>query len=203
MANITAGMRQEYDKKNRDYKRSFDYRLLKEAAEIDDFNRRVKNGDIIRYSYGMFYIPGQGIPESSDAIALRYISNDKEVYGFYTGDCFLKCVNGAKISVNDKIELMTNKATSGKKKVYMFGRRFILRKPYYPIDKNNVSLNAFLTYITMTPLFKIKQNYSVLADYIKKTHLAANDVMEMAPHFPAKTASKLLASDLYRSLWKH
>ena len=155
--------------------RKADERLLKQAVQIEDFNRRVKSGEIIRYSYGMYYIPGQGVPESSDAIALRYISNDKEVYGFYTGDCFLKCVNGAKISVNDKIELMTNKATSGKKKVYMFGRRFI----------------------------KIKQNYSVLADYIKKTHLAANDVMEMAPHFPAKTASKLLASDLYRSLWKH
>ena len=105
-----------------EYKKSIDYKLLKQTAEIDDFNRRVKNGEIIRYSYGMFYIPGQGIPESSDAIALRYISNDKDVYGFYTGDCFLKCVNGAKISVNDKIELMTNKATSGKKKVYMFGK---------------------------------------------------------------------------------
>ncbi len=178
-------------------------RLLKEAYQIEDFNRRVKSGEVLRYANGMYYVPGEGIPESSEAIALRYISNDKEVYGFYTGDCFLKSINGANISVNDKIEIMTNKATSGKKKLYMFGKRFVLRKPYYPIDKNNVSLNAFLTYITMTPLFKIKQNYSILADYIKKAHLAANDVIEMSPHFPAKTASKLLASDLYRSLWKH
>lgn len=176
---------------------------MSEAAKKEGLVRLVKSGDLKRYSYGFYYIPGHGEPSVSEAIELRYISRGKDIYGFYTGECFLMSINNRKISVNEKVEIMTNKATSGKKNVYMFGKRFTLRKPYYPIDKNNVTLNAFLAYIAMTPLSRIKENYSVLADYIKKAHLAANDVMEMAVYYPAKTASKLLASDLYRSLWKH
>ena len=37
-------------------------------------------------------------------------------------------------------------------------------------------------------------------------YLEENDsqsVMKMATLFPAKTSTKLLATDLYRSLWKH
>ena len=98
---------------------------------------------------------------------------------------------------------MTNRATSGKKNVYMFEKRFTLRKPYYKIDRYNMTTNAFLSYIAMTPLSEIKKNYSILANYARREHLSANDVMDMAEHFPAKTASKLLSSDLYRSLWKH
>lgn len=176
---------------------------MTEAAKKEELVRLVKSGDLKRYSYGFYYIPGHGEPDVSAAIELRYISHGKEVYGFYTGECFLLAINGRKISVNEKVEIMTNKATSGKKNVYMFGKRFTLRKPYYPVDKNNVTLNAFLSYIAMTPLSRLKENYSVLADYIKKAHLGANDVMQMASYYPAKTASKLLASDLYRSLWKH
>ena len=176
---------------------------MTEAAKKEELVRLVKSGDIKRYSYGFYYIPGRGQPDPSNAIELRYISHGKEIYGFYTGECFLMAINGQKISVNEKVEIMTNKATSGKKSVYMFGKRFTLRKPYYPVDKNNVTLNAFLSYIAMTPLSRLKENYSILADYIKRAHLGANDVMEMASYYPAKTASKLLASDLYRSLWKH
>lgn len=163
----------------------------------------VKQGQLKRFSYGFYYIPGEGEPKVSDAIELRYINNGSEVYGFYTGDCFISVLNGSSPTDNDKIEIMTNKATSGKKSVYMFFRRFVLRKPYVKVNKINSSINSFLSYITMTPLDKIKENYSILASFIKKAHLAATDVMELASSYPSKTASKLLSSDLYRCLWKH
>jgi hypothetical protein len=55
----------------------------------------------------------------------------------------------------------------------------------------------------MASLGEINKNYSFLATYIRQKHLSANDVMTEAAVFPAKTSSKLIATDLYRSLWRH
>lgn len=176
---------------------------MTDAAVKEELLRLTKSGDLARYSYGVYYIPGKDSPSALKAIELRYIQKGNDIYGFYTGGNFINALKGKKISLDDKIEIMTNRATSGKKNVYMFEKRFTLRKPYYKIDRYNTTTNAFLSYIAMTPLSEIKKNYSILANYARREHLSANDVMDMAEHFPAKTASKLLSSDLYRSLWKH
>lgn len=174
-----------------------------EAAVREELLRLTKDGSLKRFSYGIYYIPGKTEPSAMEAIELRYIGNDKNIYGFYTGDNYLASILGRKISVNDKIEIMTNRATSGKKTIYMFSKRFTLRKPYIEITKANDKFNAFLSYIAMTPLAEIRRNSPILATYIRKEHFSADDFMEMAQLFPGKTASKLIASDLYRSLWKH
>ena len=176
---------------------------MTDAAVKEELLRLTKSGDLARYSYGVYYIPGKDSPSALTPIELRYIQKGNDIYGFYTGDNFINALKGKKISLDDKIEIMTNRATSGKKNVYMFEKRFTLRKPYYKIDRYNMTTNAFLSYIAMTPLSEIKKNYSILANYARREHLSANDVMDMAEHFPAKTAYKLLYSDLYRSLWKH
>ncbi len=176
---------------------------MTKAAIKEGLVRLVKEGRIKRFSYGIYYLPGDNEPDLTKAINMRYIERKGKVCGFYTGEGFISVLNGKNPSAQEKIEIMTNHATSGKKSVYAFSKRFTLRKPYCPVDKYNYALNALLSYVAMTPLNKIKENYSVLANYIKKNHLSAPDVMEMSVYFPAKTASKLLASDLYRSLWKH
>lgn len=176
---------------------------MTDAAVKEELLRLTKSKDLNRYSYGVYYLPGKEEPSALKAIELRYLSKDNNVYGFYTGENFINVLKGKKITIEDRIEIMTNKATSGKKNVYMFEKRFTLRKPYYKIDKYNMTTNSFLSYISMTPLPEMKKNYSLLANYARKEHLSAVDVMEMAQFFPSKTAAKLLASDLYRSLWKH
>jgi hypothetical protein len=178
-------------------------KTMTDAAVKEELLRLTKTGQIERFSYGVYFLPGNGEPNAIKAIELRYIQNGDDVFGFYTGSSFISFVLGRTPSLDSKIEIMTNRATSGKKSVYMFSKRFILRKPYFEIAKENVSLNAFLSYISMTGLNDIKANYSVLANYIRKEHLSANDVMATTDSFPSKTASKLLATDLYRSLWKH
>ncbi len=178
-------------------------KTMTDAAVKEELLRLSKAGLIKRFSYGVYFLPGNGEPSAIGAIELRYIQNGENVFGFYTGTSFISYILGRTPSLDSKIEIMTNRATSGKKSVYMFSKRFILRRPYFEITKENVSLNAFLSYVSMTSLTDIKINYSVLANYIRKEHLSANDVMVATDSFPSKTASKLLATDLYRSLWKH
>jgi len=177
---------------------------MSDAAIKQEVIRLTKNKELIRYAYGIYYLPSNTLqPTFLDAIKIRFLERKDKVYGFYTGENFLTTIKGLIPSEANEIEIMTNHATSGKKRVYMFGHYFTIRAPYVLIDKYNASLNSFLSYISMASLRRIKENYSLLANYIRKEHLSALDVMEMATKFPSKTASKLLASDLYRSLWKH
>jgi hypothetical protein len=179
---------------------------LTEAALKEELFRLSKQGEIKRYGYGIYYLPDpkqETPPSALEAISLRYLTDGKEVYGFYTGSDFLGNLMGRRVSLQEHLEIMTNKATSGKKTIYVFSKRITLRKPYFTINKNNISINSFLSYLSFAPLDEVKQNYSLLANYIRSNQLSANDVMKMATLFPAKTSTKLLATDLYRSLWKH
>jgi hypothetical protein len=179
---------------------------LTEAALKEELLRLSKNGLLKRYAYGIYYLPdpkGETLPNALEAINLRYLSDGKDIYGFYTGDDFLGGIMGRPVSLQDHLDIMTNKATSGKKTIFVFSKRITLRKPYFTINKNNISINSFLSYLSFAPLDEVKQNYSLLANYIRSNQLSANDVMKMATAFPAKTSTKLLATDLYRSLWKH
>jgi hypothetical protein len=178
---------------------------LTRAALKESLLRLTKNGSVKRFGYGLYYLPGEQInaPLQSQAIEIRYIASQEDVYGFYTGANFLDGIIGKRPDPVKPLEIMTNKATSGKKSIFVFSRRITLRKPYFTINKKNVFLNSFLSYVSLSTLEEINQNYSLLANYIRTNQLSANDVMRLATYFPAKTSTKLLASDLYRSLWKH
>ena len=178
---------------------------MTDEAVKTELHRLAEKGAIERYAYGLYFLPGKRgeQPSSIDAITIRYLKDGDDVYGFYTGSNFIKTILGNEVTIDDHLEIMTNRATSGKKNVFMFGKRFILRKPYVDIKRDNAALNAFLSYIAMTDLKTIKANYSLLSNYIKKEHLSAVEVMRSTEFYPTKTMSKLLASDLYRSLWKH
>jgi len=179
---------------------------LTEGALKEELHRLTKKCLIKRYAYGIYYLPdpkGEALPGVLEAISLRYLSDGRDVYGFYAGDDFLGEIMGRPVSLQEHLDIMTNKATSGKKTVFVLSKRITLRKPYFTINKSNVSINSFLSYLSFASIDEVKQNYSLLANYIRTNQLSANDVMKMAPAFPSKTSTKLLATDLYRSLWKH
>lgn len=169
----------------------------------EELLKLTKEGLIKRFSYGVYYLPGEEEPNVYDAIRLRYLRHGNNVFGFYTGENFITFALGELPSFDFRIEIMTNKATSGKKTVYMFSRRFTLRKPYVSITTKNVDLNSFLSYIAMTKIEDIKANYPILAEYAKQKHLSAKEVMGLSSAFPNKTASKLIATNLLTSLLSH
>jgi len=165
-----------------------------------------KNGSISKLGRGFYYLPASDkslLPSPIDALTKAYVQVDGHKIGFYFGNAFIPGFLGQKIPDSDHFEIMTNKATSGKKTIFLFGKRVTLRKPYLTINDENVVLNSLLSYIAYAPLPLLQQNYSLIANYIRSNHLSANDVISLIPSFPDKTFAKLLATDLYRSLWKH
>lgn len=174
-------------------------------AVKEEMSRLSKKGQVKRLGYGVYIIDTGKMNEETlenKFISFRYIGSGKNVCGFYYGDNFVRNLKGAALTKTG-LEIVTNKATSGKKSIYQFGRRLVLRKPYAKITQQNVSLLSFLTYISYASEEELKRNYSVLANYVREEHLSAPEAIELLTYFPGKTAKALLGSGFYKLMWKH
>lgn len=165
--------------------------------------RLTKSKELAHLCYGFYYLPGAKQPSLLDAVKLRYISNDKEVYGVYSGPSFLRLLKGFSVDENQTIEISTNKETSGKKSKAFGAVRLILRKPYIKINKYNAAMVALFSFLACASSREIEENSSLLASYVRSNHLSAIEAAKVMDKFPGKVAKKLLKSDLYRSFWKH
>ncbi len=170
-----------------------------------ELSRLYKKGALKKVSRGLYYIPGsdKSLPSSIDLIEKSYIGSGDNVFGFYMGPLYIKSILGQRPLESDHICIMSNKMSSGKRDIYRFKKKISLRKPYFTIEKSNVEINGFLTYLATASYEDIQTNFPILSNYIRANHLSANDVIKLTPYFPSKMTSKLLSSDLYRSLWKH
>lgn len=159
---------------------------------------------LLSFAYGLYYQPLKtGLkPTSLDAIKLRYIGNGHSAYGFFYGPFFIKDYLGQPFDDRQLIEVVTNKATSIKKAVYMFSRRFVIRRSYAPIDSDNADSLAFLTYLSSASDSEVEANISVLSTYIRDKHLSSDLLMEFSDKVPSKAYRRLYSTGLYRSLWK-
>lgn len=178
--------------------KSFSGSVSKEMAKL------VEDGAVGKYAYGLYFLQSKKpnlSPSFADAVQISYISNSQNVYGFYGDESYLDFLLKKKPSNN--VVVYSNKATSGKKKIFRFGQRITVKKPYCKITKENATLNGFLSYLTFASMNDIERGYSLLADYIREEHFAAQDVLDLLASFPSKTANKLLRSGLYKCLWKH
>ena len=137
-----------------------------------------------------------------DAIKLRYIGNGDTTYGFFYGQFFIEDYLGQPFDDRQLIEVVTNKATSVKKAVYMFSRRFVIRRSYAPIDADNADSLAFLTYLSSASDSEVEANMSVLSTYIRDKHLSSDLLMKFSDKVPSKAYRRLYSTGLYRSLWK-
>lgn len=170
----------------------------------EEMSRLSKKGKVTRLEQGIYLIDSGRIDRDvleMKSIFFRYIESGKNVYGFFYGENFIRYLKG--LPLLKKIEIVTNKVTSGKKESFQFGRRVVLRKPYVKITKRNVTLLSFLTYISFASEEKIKEDYSILANYVRVNRLSAPEAVDLLTKLPGKTSKKLLSSGFYKLMWKH
>lgn len=108
----------------------------------------VKRGDIRRYCQGVYYLPkrtifGETKPTLEEVVKRKYISNKKDVYGYYSG---MSLLNGIGLSMQVPIipEITSTKETTRKKTYVINGRRVITRSSNIRINKNNYLYLQFL-----------------------------------------------------------
>ena len=163
-------------------------------------SRYNSQGILEKYSQGVYYIPketilGRSTLSIDDVINRKYITNDNEIYGFYSGLSFYNKL-GISTQVPFVYEIVTNKEKSRVREITLKNQKIILRKPYVKINKNNYLENQFLDFINNANSNDLSDNIDVLKKYIKDNNLNKNVILDLITYYPSKTSKKLIESRL-------
>ncbi len=138
-------------------------------------SRYNSQGILEKYSQGVYYIPketilGRSTLSIDDVINRKYITNDNDIYGFYSGLSFYNKL-GISTQVPYVYEIVTNKEKSRVRETTLKNQNIILRKPYVKINKNNYLENQFLDFINNADSNDLSDNIEVLKKYIKDNNI--------------------------------
>lgn len=163
-------------------------------------SRYNSQGIIEKYSQGVYYIPketilGKSTLSINDVIYRKYIGDDNEIYGFFSGLSFYNKL-GITTQVPFVYEIVTNKEKSRVRKITLKNKKIILRKPYATINRNNYLEAQFLEFINNANINDINDNIDILKKYIKDNNLNKNIILDLITNYPSKTSKRLIESRL-------
>ena len=121
------------------YSRPYVFRIINEME---------KANELVRYTKGVYFMPkktffGLSTITADSVVEKRYLKELNNVYGIYSG---LKLLNLFSITtqVPNVTEIVTNKETMRCREIEVNGRKFILRKSRFEINKNNADMYMLL-----------------------------------------------------------
>lgn len=164
-------------------------------------NKAVEKGVIAKASRGVYYVPtetilGPSVLSPMKTITKEYITNGDEIYGYWSG-LMLENQMGLTTQNPSVLEIVTNKAT---KRVRRLGpsagyKDVVIRQPRVRITKDNVETLMLLDLATnLTSLESEAPKPDALVDLAKRT--PRRDVRKIIAYYPAKTAKRLMESEL-------
>lgn len=175
----------------KDYSRSYIFKLI---------NRAVNNNELRFFSSGVYYIPtktlvGISTITTEDVIKKKYITNNKEVYGIYSG-IYLQNMFHITTQMPNTIEIISNNETMRCRKILFNGRNIILRKSRCKIDKTNEKIYILLQLLTDINVNSNLNKYAkdTIKKYIKDNNITILDIINLSKKFPAETMKKLINS---------
>ena len=179
------------------YSRPYVFRIINELE---------KANELVRYTKGVYFIPkktffGLSTITADSVVEKRYLKELNNVYGIYSG---LKLLNLFSITtqVPNVVEIVTNNETMRCREIEVNGRKFILRKSRFEIDKNNADmymlLQVFNDLDTKTKLDDFAQRR--LTSFIKEKGINLSKLLNLAMKFPAKTMKNLIGSGILNGI---
>ena len=179
------------------YSRPYIFRIINEME---------KANELVRYTKGVYFIPkktffGLSTITADSVVEKRYLKELNNVYGIYSG---LKLLNLFSITtqVPNVVEIVTNNETMRCREIEVNGRKFILRKSRFEIDKNNADmymlLQVFNDLDAKTKLDDFAQRR--LTSFIKEKGINLSKLLNLAMKFPAKTMKNLIGSGVLNGI---
>ncbi len=174
-----------------EYSRAYVFRLIDKAE---------KNGELICFDTGIYYIPAKTIIGDStitveDVVLKKYITFNGDIYGVYSG---LNLYNMFSLTTQmpNTIEIITNNESTRCRKINIDGRTIILRKSRCKIDSTNVYAYSILQLISdVDNLKNVDESIrKSIVKYMKVNKVKDYDLISLLKFFPAKTTKKLLCS---------
>lgn len=176
-----------------DYSRAQVFRFINTAKD---------RGEIVQFDKGIYYLPkmtyfGMSNISVDSVIEKKYLSNKNDNYGVYSGIRLLNMFS-VTTQVPVVIEIVSNNESSKCRQITIKGRRFILRRSRFEINRDNVYeyviLQLFNDFSNETKLNNISKK--ILLDFIKEKGITQKNLLDVALKFPAKTTQKLIRSGL-------
>lgn len=170
-----------------------------------ELNKLCKNGQIIRYDKGIYYIPTQTILGPSvlnprKVIEKKYIGNKNNTIGYYSGVTFLNII-GVSTQMPNIIEVYTNKETSTVRDVMVGRQKVLLRKARTTITEDNAAVLSFLEMMnSVSPSFFDDERRQIICEYIEKREISRKAITKYASIFPDKAMRTLVESEVIYSV---
>ncbi len=174
------------------YTKSYVFRLMK-AAEA--------NGELAKLDTGVYYLPqltpfGPAVITASAVARKKYITDEKQVYGIYSG---LTLQNSLSLTtqITNTPEIVTNNETTRCRKITIDGMPFILRKSRVEITADNADAYRVLQLFTEDNGITIEEaGLNAISDLIKEKEIRREQLLNMAKSFPARTLQNLIYSEV-------
>lgn len=156
---------------------------------------------LIRYEKGIYYIPtetvfGKSLLNPRKVIEKKYISNNGEIVGYYSG---LTLQNQLRLTtqMSNTIEIYTNNETTRVRDILVGKQKVLLRKSRTEITSDNVAVLSFLELMNdLTPSLLDNEKKSILINYIADRKITRSDITTYAPVFPDKAMRTLIESEV-------
>ena len=176
-----------------DYSRAQVFRFIKKSVE---------KGEINHFDKGVYYIPkktffGMSTISVESIIEKKYLLNESEIFGVYSG---IKLLNDFSVTtqVPAVIEVVSNNESAKCREITIHGRRFILRRSRFKIDKDNASvytiLQLFNDFGKETKLNSFSKQ--ILIDYMDENGITGKQLLDLSLKFPPRTTQNLIGSGL-------
>lgn len=178
---------------------------VSEAGKRQIFSRMSRQGKIARYSQGVYYIPSVtalGVSKlgSQKVYEVKYISDGKDVYGYYTGLALDNRI-GFTTQMPNVIDIVTNNERSRVREVKIGNQLLRLRKGRTVITAENVKALQLFDLIKNKDWDSLdKMQRSSITEYIKKNKISRSEVIANITFAPASVAKKLMESGLIDEL---
>lgn len=151
----------------------------------------IYNGQLARFSEGIFYVPNKTILGNSSldirkVIEKKYIQNDGNIFGIFTGIAILNSF-GFTNQVANAAEIVTNGEKTRVRETSINGQKIILRKSRCEINKENYKIYMLLELFNQIGLNEEIDNTKIIK-FIKENKLDAKQIITYMSYFPGKVS---------------
>lgn len=173
---------------------------MSENAVRQAIKRLVANNFLQRFDTGIYFIPkpskllGISYLDPISVIIRKYITNNSETYGYFTGASFANQL-GLTTQVPSIIEIVTNKESSKGRTITIGGQAIRIKRPALTITEENATILQFLDIVSQADKYsELSKNEMInrLKSYLLRCQLTQTQLSQVSSSLTGTTAKKLI-----------
>ncbi len=175
----------------KEYSRAYVFRLI---------NKAEKKGELVNFDTGIYYLPKKSVIGVStitveDVVSKKYIKNNEDVYGVYSG-MNLQNMFSITTQMPNTIEIVSNNESMRCRKIIVDGRTVILRKSRCKIDRKNAQAYMILQLLSEIGVREKINDRAMesIKRFMRLNRVNTSDLLSLAKIFPAQTTKNLMFS---------